>query len=282
VQTIAGPGFAKLMLVRTNSVSGQDLHLPRPGTGHRETGALMPPVFAHGALRLYLLALLEAGPKHGYELIKALSERFGGTYSPSAGTIYPRLGKLEEEGLVPTDIPRAPHQLQHHRRQASLELNSRRDELGDRGRTTSAASVRRLADNLRADIRSQYARAACGPGGNGGSRTAPPAQPAQRSTRWRARAATTADERQHRLKEAEMLLQAFRDDMRTELRLRTSGQPMTPVALETVQDCAGPGPGLDPQLTVGAVPVSPPYLHPRTCPRFAACPLMWETGGQLF
>ena len=62
----------------------------------------MPPVFAHGALRLYLLALLESGPKHGYELIKALSERFGGTYSPSAGTIYPRLGKLEEEGLVAT------------------------------------------------------------------------------------------------------------------------------------------------------------------------------------
>ena len=46
----------------------------------------MAPVFAHGALRLYLLALLESGPKHGYELIKALKERFGGTYSPSAGT----------------------------------------------------------------------------------------------------------------------------------------------------------------------------------------------------
>ena len=63
----------------------------------------MAPVFAHGALRLYLLALLESGPKHGYELIKALKERFGGTYSPSAGTIYPRLGKLEEEGLVATE-----------------------------------------------------------------------------------------------------------------------------------------------------------------------------------
>lgn len=62
----------------------------------------MPPVFAHGALRLYLLALLESGPKHGYELIRALKERFGGTYSPSAGTIYPRLAKLEEEGLVAT------------------------------------------------------------------------------------------------------------------------------------------------------------------------------------
>ena len=60
----------------------------------------MTPVFAHGSLRLYLLSLLAERPQHGYELIQALSERFGGTYSPSAGTIYPRLAKLEEEGLV--------------------------------------------------------------------------------------------------------------------------------------------------------------------------------------
>jgi len=58
------------------------------------------PVFAHGQLRLYLLALLESGPKHGYELITALSDRFGGTYRPSPGTVYPRLARLEEEGLV--------------------------------------------------------------------------------------------------------------------------------------------------------------------------------------
>ena len=38
----------------------------------------MAPVFAHGQLRLYLLSLLEGGPKHGYELITALSDRFGG------------------------------------------------------------------------------------------------------------------------------------------------------------------------------------------------------------
>lgn len=57
-------------------------------------------VFGHGQLRLYLLSLLEAGPRHGYELIRALSDRFGGTYRPSAGTVYPRLARLEEEGLV--------------------------------------------------------------------------------------------------------------------------------------------------------------------------------------
>lgn len=61
---------------------------------------MTPPVFAHGHLRLYLLSLLAEQPQHGYELIQSLGERFGGTYVPSAGTIYPRLAKLQEEGLV--------------------------------------------------------------------------------------------------------------------------------------------------------------------------------------
>lgn len=60
----------------------------------------MSPVFAHGQLRLYLLSLLAEGPRHGYEVIRALEERFDGLYAPSAGTVYPRLAKLEEEGLV--------------------------------------------------------------------------------------------------------------------------------------------------------------------------------------
>ena len=57
-------------------------------------------IFAHGQMRLYLLALLNEGPRHGYEIIQSLEERFNGLYSPSAGTVYPRLAKLEEEGLV--------------------------------------------------------------------------------------------------------------------------------------------------------------------------------------
>jgi DNA-binding PadR family transcriptional regulator len=57
-------------------------------------------VFSHGRLRLYLLKLLAEGPKHGYELIRLLENRFLGRYAPSAGTIYPRLQRLEVEGLV--------------------------------------------------------------------------------------------------------------------------------------------------------------------------------------
>lgn len=60
----------------------------------------MTPVFSHGRLRLYLLKLLDAGPKHGYELIRLLKERFLGLYTPSAGTVYPRLARMESEGLV--------------------------------------------------------------------------------------------------------------------------------------------------------------------------------------
>jgi hypothetical protein len=37
---------------------------------------------------------------HGYEMMKALEERSGGFYAPSAGTIYPTLQMLEDRSLV--------------------------------------------------------------------------------------------------------------------------------------------------------------------------------------
>jgi DNA-binding PadR family transcriptional regulator len=60
----------------------------------------MSAVFSHGRLRLYLLRLLADGPKHGYELIRLLENRFFGLYAPSAGTIYPRLARMEADGLI--------------------------------------------------------------------------------------------------------------------------------------------------------------------------------------
>ncbi|MDQ0768620.1 DNA-binding PadR family transcriptional regulator [Pseudarthrobacter defluvii] len=124
----------------------------------------MPPVFAHGALRLYLLALLESGPKHGYELMKALKDRFGGTYAPSAGTIYPRLGKLEEDGLVSTEP--AGRRTNYHITAAGLtELDRRRDDLAgvEKGIAVSVQRrdvelmLQRFGDDVRADLR-QYAQ----------------------------------------------------------------------------------------------------------------------------
>lgn len=50
-----------------------------------------------------LLDALADGPKHGYEMIKALEERSGGRYIPSPGTVYPTLQALEEQALVSAD-----------------------------------------------------------------------------------------------------------------------------------------------------------------------------------
>ena len=55
-------------------------------------------IFDHGELRLVVLALMAERPRHGYEVIKAIEERVGGSYSPSPGVIYPTLTMLEELG----------------------------------------------------------------------------------------------------------------------------------------------------------------------------------------
>ena len=60
--------------------------------------------FEQGEVRLAVLSLLAEGPKHGYELIKQFEIRSGGLYRASAGTIYPTLQLLEDEGLVRSEM----------------------------------------------------------------------------------------------------------------------------------------------------------------------------------
>ena len=57
-------------------------------------------MFDQGDLRLVILRLLEEKPRHGYEIIKELEERFSGFYSPSPGTVYPTLTMLEDLGYA--------------------------------------------------------------------------------------------------------------------------------------------------------------------------------------
>lgn len=56
--------------------------------------------FDNGHLRLVILQLIADKPSYGYELIKAIEERFSGGYAPSPGVVYPTLTLLEEEGLA--------------------------------------------------------------------------------------------------------------------------------------------------------------------------------------
>ena len=67
------------------------------GFGGRGGGGRL---LGHGDLRLLLLALIGEKPSHGYDLIRAVEERFAGAYAPSPGAVYPTLTMLEEQDLI--------------------------------------------------------------------------------------------------------------------------------------------------------------------------------------
>jgi len=147
-------------------------------------------VFSHGRLRLYLLKLLDDGPKHGYELIRLLEDRFLGLYAPSAGTIYPRLQRMEAEGLV-THTAVGGRKVYEITEAGRAELRQRADELSTLEADIGAAvedlsalageihnevrgSVRDLKRELREVARQTRqgawtASAAARPAGDGGS-----------------------------------------------------------------------------------------------------------------
>src|SRR5215471_6559219 len=56
--------------------------------------------FEGGEVRIAILSLLSEGPKHGYQLMKEMKERSGGTYRASPGSVYPTLQQLENEKLI--------------------------------------------------------------------------------------------------------------------------------------------------------------------------------------
>jgi DNA-binding PadR family transcriptional regulator len=164
-------------------------------------------VFGRGQLRLYLLGLLAERPMHGYELIQELSQRFGGTYAPSAGTVYPRLTRMQEEGLVVarSDGRRTVHEITDAGRRLVAE---RQDDLAALQLEVDE-SVRRLAGNVRTSVneamRALRADLAASTAGTTDSRQ----QPYPDGPRADARRAA---------EEADALLTSFRHDLRAQLR----------------------------------------------------------------
>ena len=61
-------------------------------------------MFEQGDLKYVILRLLDEKPRHGYEIIKELEDRFGGAYSPSPGTVYPTLTMLEDLGYARANV----------------------------------------------------------------------------------------------------------------------------------------------------------------------------------
>jgi len=210
----------------------------------------MTPVFGHGHLRLYLLSLLDESPKHGYELIQALSERFGGTYSPSAGTIYPRLAKLEEEGLVSktNDGRKTVYAITDAGR---AELEARRGELDDIEEQLSD-SVRRLADEVRSgvnqamkslkadlasaarDARADAARGAKAGATGGGTGAAGAGAASGDTTSGASGSGFSRSDSSTALRDADLVLTEFRQQVRLDLR-KAAGRGLDPALVSKLQ-----------------------------------------------
>lgn len=69
------------------------------GPWGRERG-MRGPRARRGDVRAAALALLAEQPMNGYQIIQEISERSGGVWRPSPGSIYPALQQLEDEGLI--------------------------------------------------------------------------------------------------------------------------------------------------------------------------------------
>jgi DNA-binding PadR family transcriptional regulator len=90
---VVAPIYRTIYLERVHRLGKK---LARATMGSWPSGRLFGP----GEVRLALLSLLADAPAHGYELMTRLESRTAGAYQASAGTVYPTLGQLEDEGLV--------------------------------------------------------------------------------------------------------------------------------------------------------------------------------------
>lgn len=117
-------------------------------------------LFDYGELRLLILAMIAEEPRHGYELIKQIEERFGGSYSPSPGVIYPTLSWLEDSGYAASATNESGRKSYTITEDGTAFLSANReaaDELLSRatgeGRGEVPSSVIRAFENLKVAMR---------------------------------------------------------------------------------------------------------------------------------
>ncbi len=126
----------------------------RWGPGGRRRGQM----FESGEVKFVILRLLREKPRHGYEIMKALEERMGGHYSPSAGTVYPTLQMLEDQGYVRA-VETEGRKVYHITPEGERFLEEHRDRLDDifdRVRDT----LRDIAGGSMGELNSAFARLA--------------------------------------------------------------------------------------------------------------------------
>jgi DNA-binding PadR family transcriptional regulator len=108
-----GPGF------------GPGKHPRGPFPGHRGRRGRRT---ARGDIRAAVLALVAEQPRHGYEIIQEISERTGGAWRPSPGSVYPTLSQLEDERLVRVEQAEG-RRVVHLTEEGTRYVEEHRDEL---------------------------------------------------------------------------------------------------------------------------------------------------------
>ena len=115
-------------------------------------------MFESGEVKFVILRLLKEKPRHGYEIIKALEERLAGCYTPSAGTVYPTLQLLEDQGYVRV-VEEGGKKVYHITPEGEAFLEENKDaieDIFDRVRDT----VRDFAGGPMGDLHQAFARLA--------------------------------------------------------------------------------------------------------------------------
>jgi DNA-binding PadR family transcriptional regulator len=127
-------------------------------------------VFDNGDLRFVILRLISEKPRYGYEIIKAIEEKLGGSYAPSPGVVYPTLTLLEELGYVTVTMGEGTKKLHTITAEgtAALEANkSAVDGLFERMEQAGAAfgkgrspQIMRAVENFRMALRMKTSQGA--------------------------------------------------------------------------------------------------------------------------
>jgi DNA-binding PadR family transcriptional regulator len=106
-----------------------------PQGGHARWRGRAARLFEPGDLKYVILRLLEEKPRHGYEIIKELESRFGGSYAPSPGTVYPTLTMLEDLGyarVVPEEGGKKIYEITDEGRKHLAEHSTTVNDIFDR------------------------------------------------------------------------------------------------------------------------------------------------------
>ena len=157
---VDGPGIARAAAAAGAGTGFGDWSGgPRGARGRPHWRGRAGRLFEQGDLKYVILRLLEDKPRHGYEIIKELESRFGGSYAPSPGTVYPTLTMLEDLGfarVVPEEGGKKIYEITDDGRKHLAEHSTTVDDIFER----IARFVEGFTDSPMMDLNAAFQRLA--------------------------------------------------------------------------------------------------------------------------